>query len=254
MARASRPRARRPMRLSYSLAQVYFEIARSAIATIEPAKVQGLRRSRGLALASTLLFAAGSLTVVYSFLAVEAIVNYHLYHLWMDRSGVPKRRLQAKFPTVRDFGDLRKTKLADLRARIKALCMLLNIDPPHKVIPKEWAAFTELLETARHFLTHPIPERSEFQGTASLIMSRTPAGKFVVTAGSLIAHFYVQVGQKAPSWLTSNEVVSVKVGAAPRRRKRASERPSNVPLERTGADQRGGSGTPRSAGRSAPDR
>jgi len=74
-----------------------------------------------------MLFAAGSLTVVYSFLAVEAIVNYHLYQLWAHGTGVPKRTLQQKFPIAREFGDLRKTKLRELRERIKVLCALLGI-------------------------------------------------------------------------------------------------------------------------------
>ena len=198
------------MRLTYSFAQTYLEVARSAVDSLEPEKLGALRRSRGLNRVANLLFASASLTIIYSYLAVESFVNYHLYQRWIDPQGTAKVELQRRFPKVQRFDDLRTTKLRDLRERLKTLCKLLRCRPIHEADPKLWADFTGLFEDSRHFLTHPIPDPVSFQSNMNRVMKKIEGGRYVSVAARVIDHLYRETGASPPEWLKANQTLRLK--------------------------------------------
>lgn len=156
-----------------------------------------------------IIFSMISLTVIYSFLAVEAFVNYQLYRIWRRRNGtdLSALRFRERFGEVPRFEDLRLTDVRELAERVKALCYLLGYAKVHEKNPRGWQDFKSLLKQARHFLVHPIPDPERFQAALATMLTKTPVGTYVRAAQGIIGHFYAEGHLVEPRWLQANEIM-----------------------------------------------
>jgi len=227
------------IRFRYNLTQCYLEMARCAFTgvyagTRKPLTAGGLRRNKNRV--AGILFAMTSLTIIYSFLAVEAFVNYQLYQIWRRRSSKGELsviRFHERFGEVARFQDLRYSDVRELGERVKTLCYLLGYAKFHDKHPRLWQQFRNLLEHARHFLVHPFPDPQRVQSTLETILTRTATGTYVSAAEGVIGHFYSEGHLASPSWLHANQLMRLKgVELLPQPRKPA---PSSQRLERIAA-------------------
>jgi len=151
-----------------------------------------------------------SISIVYSYLAVEAFINYQLYAIWNRRDdGSPVAgRFIATLGSVPQFESLKGDKhTRELGDRIKTLCQILAISPPHDGAPKLWEDFKRLLEVSRHFVIHPYPDPAYFQENMQRISTETKAGKFVDTARDLIGYLHDATHRPRPDWLAKNTLI-----------------------------------------------
>ncbi len=112
-----------------------------------------------------------------------------------------------KFGKLDDFTEIRKTKLKELKERVKVLCKEFNYPQIHEANPKLWSDFTGLLENARHFLVHPNPEQEEFHRLAKqLIQDMNLFVKYPEVAANIISYFYTSGKKEVPAYLTSNKI------------------------------------------------
>jgi hypothetical protein len=176
-----------------------------------------------------IIFAATSATIIYSYLAVEAFVNYLLFQIWQISPKVHAKiaairrenpelgknlfgydRFYQKYGHCREFESLKSTDLRDLGERIKIICKTYNIPQVHEADPQLWQSFKDLLEKARHFLIHPFPDPSKFQDTMKTILWDTGTGEYAQIAQRIIAHIYRERGLKTPAWLEKNTLFTIK--------------------------------------------
>lgn len=177
---------------------------------------------------STFIFGIASAISLYSYMAIEAFVNYGLYELW-NHSKFSKQKIDAlnklypklnavpiykdfsdKYDKMEDFSDIRKTNLRELKERIKELCKEFNYPQIHETKPQLWNDFTVLLEQTRHFLVHPNPEEKEFHKySKSLTQDMKMIIKFPNIASEIIAHFFESGKKGIPDYLTSNKILLI---------------------------------------------
>ncbi len=224
----------RQLRFRYNLTQCYLEMARCAFTgvyagTRKPLTPGGLRRNKNRV--AGILFAMTSLTIIYSFLAVEAFVNYQLYQIWRRRRSrreLSAIRFRERFGDVARFQDLRYSDVRELGERVKTLCYLLGYPMLHDNHPRLWQQFRQLLECARHFLVHPFPDPQRVQSILETILTKTTTGTYVSAAEGVIGHFHSEGHLAPPSWLHANQLMRLKgVELLPQSRKLG---PSNQPL------------------------
>lgn len=213
-----------------NLTQLYLEMARSIFTEIHypPEKtIQETVAKEGISPSAGLIFAVTSVTIIYSYLALEAFVNYHLYKIWeasrrnyqaLKKNNLLKRATPKYFDFYKAYGsraekfkDLKKTAdLRDLGKRIKVLCEALNIPKIHEADAGLWEDFKGLLEEARHFLVHPFPDPTEFQETIKTILQKEEPGRYVQVTQNIVKHFYSQTGREIPGWVDENELLRLK--------------------------------------------
>jgi hypothetical protein len=158
------------------------------------------------------ILSVASVTVIYSFLAIESFINYQLYRLWERRhdGSTESSKFMEILGNPGRFEDLKSNrKVRTLRSRIKTLCELLGYKKPHEIESHLWIDFNQLLEASRHFFVHPVPEEEYFQKNVLRIGLQTELGKYVNVAQSMIAFLYQQSRQKPPDWLENNTLISI---------------------------------------------
>jgi hypothetical protein len=157
-------------------------------------------------------FASVSISVIYSYLTIESFVNYQLFQCWTNRH----RDSQAATRFLDLLGDratfeaYRKDKrVRELSERIKVLYRILGYPPVHASAPTLWMEFLELLETARHFLVHPLPDPLVVDERIGALMMENPAGLYSRVASDLLADMYRQSGARQPMWLKRNGLIQL---------------------------------------------
>ncbi|MBN4076118.1 hypothetical protein JYT16_00210 [Gemmatimonas aurantiaca] len=152
-----------------------------------------------------------SMTIIYSYLSVEAFANYYLYQLWEGRIGSV---YQSKFrelidDEIDDFIELRyHARFRELGDRLKLLCDVLGIERLSKSNPKLWQEFKELLENSRHFLVHPRPDEKSFAEKMKPLYETKPF-HYTRIAESVLGYFYDFMTEPPPGWLKTNMTIRV---------------------------------------------
>jgi len=192
----------------------YVEVARAAITSFHhPLPMVDFEAEFGRDVFANAFLAVFSISIVYSYLAIESFVNYQLYRIWERRlDGSPEaNRFLVTLGDEKDFESLRLNKrIRKLGSRYKTLCHILNLTPPTITNPELWQDFKELLETARHFLVHPYPEKEYFDRNLVRIRTEAEAGKYADIAQRLIGHMYEQSGTTPPDWLSGNTLIRLR--------------------------------------------
>ncbi len=144
-----------------------------------------------------------SITIIYSYLAIESFVNYQLYRLWERRhdGSLEATRFLSILIDTSDFHALScHSKVRELGERIKTLCAVLGYKKPHEAEASLWQSLKELSEVSRHFLVHPYPDGERFNGNMDRIMTGTETGRYAAIAEGMLKFFYAQDGQDPPEW------------------------------------------------------
>lgn len=216
--------------IKIKLSQIYLELARGFLFSNVRSKPldELIQNEEFKDDNSTFLFGIASVVTLYSFMAVEAFINYSVFEL-LKHSQLAKEKideLNKKYPNMNavptykgfsdvygdmeNFADIRRTKLRELKERIKVLCKEFNYKQIHEVKPQLWTDFTGLLEQTRHFIVHPNPEEKEFQKySKSLIQDSNIIIKFPEIAASIISYFYESGKKEIPEYLTSNKILMI---------------------------------------------
>ena len=128
------------------LSQIYLEIARSFIySSVRSRSFDDLLKDEEFKHdQSTFIFGMASVTTLYSYMAIESFINYGLYDLWKHSRSAKKSIDEAnqlypnlnaipihkdfydKYGKLDDFAEIRKTKLKELKERVKVLCKEFN--------------------------------------------------------------------------------------------------------------------------------
>jgi hypothetical protein len=197
-----------------SLTHSYLEMARASITSLGHSELttDEFIQAHGADPLANAILSVASVTVIYSFLAIESFVNYQLCRLWErrhDGSSESSKFIELLGDHSR-FEDLKNNKkVRTLRSRIKTLCEILGYKKPHEVEPHLWEDFNQLLEVSRHFFIHPLPEEEYFQKNVMRIGLQTQLGKYVNIAKSMIAFLYQQSRKKPPDWLEKNTLIRI---------------------------------------------
>lgn len=201
-------------RFTLSLTHSYLEMARASITSLGHSELttDEFIQAHGADPLANAILSVASVTVIYSFLAIESFVNYQLCRLWErrhDGSSGSSKFIEILGDHSR-FEDLKNNKkVRTLRSRIKTLCEILGYKKPHEVEPHLWEDFNQLLEVSRHFFIHPLPEGEYFQKNVMRIGLQTQLGKYVNIAKSMIAFLYQQSRKKPPDWLEKNTLIRI---------------------------------------------
>jgi hypothetical protein len=173
-------------RINLGLTQLYLEMARSVFTGIHHPEMktqEQIMAEEGINLLAGIMFSITTVTVIYSYLALEAFSNYHLYQIWKaskraheaieDLKQKNPEQVKNIIPAYNEFDklygryerfeDLKQTDLRELGERIKVICEAFKIPKVHEVDCELWEEFKGLLEKARHFLVHPFPDPTKFQ-------------------------------------------------------------------------------------------
>ena len=202
-------------KVSYRLVQCYLEMARAGYTDTEcylpSAKQVPLQRE--LRLRAQMSFLITSLTIIYSYLAIEAFVNYRLYRLWENSRKKSSKDYSAfyhKYGHINEFTKLKDTELKYLEERIKVLCESYQVPRIDRSNPKLWRDFSDLLEKARHFIIHSFPDPIKFQEFMKMIQENHKLGEWAKIAEEIISHFLMHEKKKLPKWLKQNEFFAIK--------------------------------------------
>jgi len=196
------------MRIIYNLTHDYLEVARGAMTNISHSNLS-IEDNR---LINT-IFSGVSITIIYSYLAIESFVNYELFKLWERRNdGSNEANLFLDiFDDKKQFKELLKNdKARELKERFKTICKILNYQEPQKTIAPVWQDFNDLVKVSRHFLVHPYPDKEYFQKHMERILEQTKTGKYVSVAENLIKYLYECGGKSPPEWLSKNTLFRLK--------------------------------------------
>ena len=202
-------------RLQISLAHAYLEVAR-AVFSPEPAPENVEAGTVDFATKFGLL----SVTIVYSYLALESFINYHFGRIYLHSKKAheacecaKRAHPNAKIVPLFDgfFEKYVNRPLTELRPslkeKIKAVCDAYEIPQIYVSQPSLWQDFCDILKPARDFVVHAVPEPEFFQKNMEKLVEETPAGKYVGTATGIMGFFYDQKSKPKPSWLDSNELL-----------------------------------------------
>jgi len=198
--------------LQYNLTQDYLEIARGALTQIHgkvPAREEDTAPELSNELANA-IFSVVSITIVYSFLALESFLNYQLFRLWARRADGSQEsgRFLNELGDASEFVRLKANdKVREVPARLKTLCRLLAYPLPHEAIPSTWQRLNDLVEASRHFVVHPFPDTDYFNKNMRRMMTETTAGSYVKVVEEIIAFLYAKSGKSVPAWVTENQLI-----------------------------------------------
>ena len=196
----------------YNLSQDYLEIARGALTQIHGKVPTGEKRpapelSNELANA---IFSVVSISIIYSFLALESFLNYQLFRLWARRNdgSEESRRFLSELGDVPEFVRLKThNKVHEVPARLKTLCRLLGYPMPHEAMPRTWQRLNDLVEASRHFVVHPFPDIDYFNNNMRRLMTEATAGSYVEVVEEVFAFLYTKSGKFVPRWVKDNELI-----------------------------------------------
>jgi len=198
------------LRFTFNLSQCYLEVARGVFVGFHhPAGNDFISKHRHNPLANATI-AVLSVTIIYSYLALEAFVNYRLFRLWERRHDGSSEagRFLSLLGDPAAFEELRRhSKVRDLGSRFKTLCELRGYAKPHENDPTLWQEFKELVELSRHFLVHPNPGADSFQGHLTRIGLETVSGRYAQVAQRLMTFYYQQSGHTPPPWVMQNTLL-----------------------------------------------
>lgn len=149
------------------MTQNYLEVARAAtfVVAVPDDRAKFLKNLENKNRYANAQVATGSISVIYSYLAIESFVNYQLYLAWTRRHEDPYfgPRFLELLNNVDEFQKLKgHKKIRDLGERIKTYYKIKNFEPIDKRNPGLWQMFKHLLELSRHFLVHLFPDPELF--------------------------------------------------------------------------------------------
>jgi hypothetical protein len=213
--------------MDISLAQTFLETARCTHGiplNIDRDKLDSLPGTENYDTIGSLALSLSSISIIFSYLAVESFINYQLYSLWRrsrdahaqsQHESLPNARSKAallkefynRFGIEDKFEQLKRNKeIRELSHRIKTVCIYLDVKPIHEADHALWQKFLVLVKESRHFLVHPYPDPVVAQKRLSQILTKDKLGVYSTTAASVIRHFYVQQGAIPPEWLEDNKL------------------------------------------------
>lgn len=204
--------AQPPSSIHYNLTQDYLEVARAALTQIHgnvPAGENEPAPSLSDELANA-IFSVVSITIVYSFLALESFLNYQLFRLWARRAdgSEESNRFLSELGDVSEFIRLKSNdKVREVPARLKTVCRLLGYPPPHEAIPATWQRLNDLVEASRHFVVHPFPDADFFNKNMRRMMTETTTGSYVRVVEEVISFLYTEGGKTVPAWAIGNQLI-----------------------------------------------
>ena len=211
------------------ISQAYLELARSYIGAIATIKKSFTSDSPQVELdnQATMTFAFSALSTIFSYLAIEAYVNYDLFGIWQHSRNAhdviaevkrtsPQLQIRPvyndfyqKYGHVDDFIKLKETKLGELKERIKAVCKANGIPQIYDSDPKLWNDFLALLEDTRHALVHPNPHDEAFSKIVPRVFSTEPYASYPTIASKVISHFFHSTNVKPPDYLSANQLFQI---------------------------------------------
>jgi len=219
-------------KINLDLTQLYLEMARSVFTKVyfagdRPPELVLL--TDGIEPALGIEFALTSVTIIYTYLSLEAFANYYLYFIWeackafyevsecqKQKHPAPNKKMippyhsfYQKYGHYDKFEELKKTDLRDLDTRIKVLCEAFEIRKIHEVNVRLWQQFKGLLKQARHFLVHPFPDPTKFPKMMDTLLRDTKGGEYVQIAQDIIKHFYKETRAEMPEWVEKNTLFSI---------------------------------------------
>ncbi|MBA7493633.1 hypothetical protein ES702_04192 [subsurface metagenome] len=198
---------------TYHVTQCYLEMARAVYTKWCLPTAKQFSSDRELkTLVGQFSFLIVSLTVIYSYLAIEAWANYYLHEIWRKsrfNSGKKYPAFPQKYRQINEFTKLKDTELKELKERIKVLCDSYQIPRIDRSNPKLWRDFNELLEEARHFIIHPFPDPKKFQECMEIVQEKHGLRKWTKIAEGIISHFFINKNKKLPNWLTQNKFFKI---------------------------------------------
>lgn len=201
--------------ITYHMTQCYLEMARAVYTKWSLPTAKQLSSDRELkTLVGQFSFLIVSLAVIYSYLAIEAWVNYYLREIWQQcRVDLGKKypAFPQKYCQINEFAKLKDTELKELKERIKVLCDSYQIPRIDTTNPKLWQDFNGLLKEARNFIIHPFPDPKKFQECMEIVLEKHGLRKWAKIAEGIISHFFININKnkKLPSWLTQNEFFKI---------------------------------------------
>lgn len=201
-----------PSAFQYNLTQDYLEVARAALTQIN-GKIPAAEDEPVSVLSNELanaIFSVVSITIVYSFLALESFLNYQLFRLWTRRAdgSEESNRFLNELGDVPEFIRLKSNdKVREVPARLRTLCRLLAYPPPHEAIPGTWQRLNGLVEASRHFVVHPFPDADYFNKNMRRMMTETTTGSYVRVVEEVISFLYTKGGKSVPAWVTENQLI-----------------------------------------------
>lgn len=220
-------------KINLGLTQLYLEMARSVFTGIHHPQMktqEEIEAEEEFDPIAGTIFSITTVTIIYSYLALEAFSNYHLYRIWEHSREAHKAMEELKqrdpehtknlIPTYDQFyqeygrydrfEDLKQTDLRELGERMKVICDAFKIPKIHEVDTRLWQEFKGLLEKARHFLVHPFPDPTKFQNVMKTILWERKIGEYTQTAQNVIKYFYNQLGKEVPKWVENNTLFLIK--------------------------------------------
>jgi hypothetical protein len=201
-----------PRAFRYDLVQDYLEVARAALTQIH-GKVPVSEQDSAPPLSDDVAnasFCVMSMTIVYSFLALEACLNYQLFQIWSRRQdGTPEaNRFLSVLGDAAAFEKLKThARVRELPSRLRTLCDLLGYRQPHEAIPDTWRRLNDLVEASRHFVVHPFPDAEYFSANMRRVMTQTTAGSYVRVVEEILQFLYQSSSAVAPAWVTQNQLI-----------------------------------------------
>lgn len=219
--------------ITLNLPHLYLEMARAVFTGIYPRgekPEEELATESGISSVGGVIFTATSATIIYSYLSIEAFVNYHLYEIWEHsrtaheaienlKEENPKAAKNViplydtfyqKYGHYDEFEKLKSTDLGELGKRVNVLCEAIEIRKIHDADPELWQSFQKLLRRVRHFLIHPFPDPTRFHDMMRKILIETKLGEYPEIAQRMIQHFYEEKGESAPGWVGGNTLFRFK--------------------------------------------
>lgn len=203
------------IKFTYNLTHCYLEVARGILTPIYHNTIdqKTFLKQYGSESIANVVFSVISITVIYSYLAIDSFVNYQLYRKWErrhDGSNISQRLLNI-LGDEQDFEAIRlNKKTRELGDRIKTFCEIVGYKKPHEKIPLVWKDSNELVKLSRHFFVHPKPDNTHFQKNAYRIFNETKSGKYVHVAEEIIKFFHDQSMSQPPIWLMRNTLFKFK--------------------------------------------
>jgi hypothetical protein len=216
--------------INIKLSQIYLELARGFLySNVRSRPIDELMEDKSFTdNNSTFILGIASVITLYSYMAIEAFANYHVFEL-LKHSQLAKEKIDElikehphikavpnykefsdDYGSMDNFADIRKTNLRELKERIKRLCQELHYPQIHEVKSELWNDFTGLLEQTRHFIVHPNPEDKEFQKHLKILVQDPKLLiKFPEIAANIIKHFYEFGKKEIPEYLTSNKILLI---------------------------------------------
>ena len=172
--------------------------------------------------ASEFLYGISAVRILYSYLAVEAFVNYILHDISNDLSRYREGKHLNKTKYDRDSfiklsnkynkqSDCYKALLAlDLKDRINLISRILGISKICDEDPMLWQVFLNVNKHIRDKILHPNSDPKEFNQIAQIIYEKD----FVILAPNMsefiIKHFYIKKEKKVPSYLIGRRCFTFK--------------------------------------------